>query len=262
MRVLAAALALLASTLGQAHAPNVLIFAASSLKTALDALAEPIRQATGVVATVSYASSAVLARQIEAGAPADLFISADTDWMDYAESRHLITPGSRVNLLGNALVLIAPAHLTQGGGTTATDERKALTIAPGFPLAAALGGGRLAVGETTSVPAGKYAKAALQRLGVWASVEGRLLPAENVRAALSLVSHGEAPLGIVYATDALADPGVGVVGTFPAGSHPAIVYPAGLVARGGAGAATVLAFLKTPAALAIFRRFGFTTPTP
>lgn len=239
----------------QTPAPGVLIFAASSLKTALDAMTSPVRQATGVAIRVSYASSAVLARQIENGAPADLFISADTDWMDYVDTRHLLQPGTRVDLLGNALVLVAPKS-----------EPVSLTIAPGFNLAGALGRRRLAVGETTAVPAGKYAKAALMRLGVWTSVEARLAPAENVRAALTLVSRGEAPLGIVYATDAAADPSVVVVDTFPANSHPAIVYPAALVARRGAAststpAAAVLAFLRSTQATAIFKQYGFTIPT-
>ena len=233
----------------QAPAPTVLIFAASSLKTALDAMAEPIRQSTGVVIKVSYASSAVLARQIEEGAPAEVFISADTDWMDYVDTRNLIKKDTRVDLVGNQLVLVAPAG-----------KKLPLKIGPGFKLAEALGSGRLAVGDPASVPAGKYAKAALASLGVWASVEKKLLPAENVRAALTLVSGGDAPLGIVYATDAFADPGVVVVDTFPPSSHPAIVYPAAVVSRGGAGAAAVISFLKSPAAMAIFHKFGFTNP--
>lgn len=247
MRLLAAAL-VLASTI-QAPARNVLVFAASSMKTALDAMAEPIQRTTGVAIKVSYASSAVLARQIEEGAPADLFISADTDWMDYVETRNLIKKGSRADIAGNELVLIAPAG-----------ARVNLKIAPGFALAAALGNGRLAIGEPMSVPAGKYAKAALTSLGVWAGVEKKLLPAENVRAALTLVSRGEAPLGVVYKTDAMADAGVVVVDTFPADTHPAIVYPGAVVSRGGAGAAEVLAFLRSPAALTIFKRFGFSAP--
>ena len=247
MRLVSAALAAILAATIQAPAPSVLIFAASSLKTALDAMAEPIRQSTGVTIKVSYASSAVLARQIEEGAPAEVFISADTDWMDYVDTRNLIKKDTRVDLVGNQLVLVAPAG-----------KNTALKIAPGFNLAAALGSGRLAIGEPTSVPAGKYAKAALTSLGVWASVERKLLPAENVRAALTLVSGGEAPLGIVYATDALADPGVVVVDAFPASSHPAIMYPAAVVSKGGADAAKVLSYLKSPAAMASFRKFGFT----
>jgi molybdate transport system substrate-binding protein len=248
-RLISAALAaILASTI-QAPAPTVLIFAASSLKTALDAMAEPIRQTTGVTIKVSYASSAVLARQIEEGAPAGMFISADADWMDYVDTRGLIKKDTRVNLLGNELVLVAPAG-----------QKPAISIAPGFNLAGALGNGRLAIGEPTSVPAGKYAKAALTSLGVWASVEKKLLPAENVRAALTLVSGGDAPLGIVYATDALADRGVTVVGTFPVTTHPPIVYPAALIGRGSAEAAKVLAYLRSAAAMAAFHTFGFSSP--
>lgn len=235
----------------QAPAKSVLIFAASSMKTALDAMAEPIKQATGVTIKVSYASSAVLARQIEEGAPADLFISADIDWMDYVDTRNLIKKASRADLVGNDLVLIAPAG-----------AKVAIKVGPGFGLAAALGNGRLAIGEPVSVPAGKYAKAALTNLGVWTSVEKKLLPAENVRAALTLVSGGEAPLGIVYKTDAMADAGVVIVDTFPVNSHPAIVYPGAVISRGGAGAAEVLAFLKSSAAMTIFKRFGFSAPRP
>lgn len=244
----AAILAVGAATPAASQAP-VLVFAASSLKTALDAMTGPIQEATGTKITVSYASSAVLARQIEEGAPAELFISADTDWMDYAAARGLIKRDSRVNLLGNELVLIAPAN-----------QKAALTIGPGFDLAGALGNGRLAIGEPASVPAGKYAKAALTSLGVWASVEKRLAPAENVRAALTLVSRGEAPLGIVYKTDARADPSVAVIGVFPASTHPLIVYPAALTSRGTRNAAEVLAFLGSAGATRIFQQFGFTKP--
>jgi molybdate transport system substrate-binding protein len=257
----AVATAILAATMHAAAAPpdadaahqgGVLIFAASSLKTALDAMTVPVQQATGISIRVSYASSAVLARQIENGAPADVFISADTDWMDYVDTRHLLRPNTRVNLLGNALVLIAPK-----------DRPVSLRITPGFSLLAALGRGRLAVGETSAVPAGKYAKAALMHLGVWTSVQSRLAPAENVRAALRLVSAGEAPLGVVYATDAAADPSVVVVDTFPADSHPAIVYPAALVSRKGAETTrgpAVLDFLRSAQASAICRHYGFAIP--
>ena len=242
------AAAVLASAPSAPQAP-VLVFAASSLKTSLDAMTGPIEETTGAKITVSYASSAVLARQIDEGAPAEIFISADIDWMDYAATRNLIKKESRVNLLGNELVLIAPAN-----------QKVALSIAPGFDLASALGSGRLAIGDPASVPAGKYAKAALTNLGVWASVEKKLAPAENVRAALTLVSRGEAPLGIVYKTDARADPSVAIVGVFPASAHPLIVYPAALTSRGGRGAAEVLAFLGSAGATRIFQQFGFTKP--
>ena len=225
---------------------DLLIFAASSLQTALDELAPAIEHATSVRVRVSYAASSALARQIESGAPAGLFLSADLDWMNYLGDRHLIKSGTRVNLLGNTLVLIAPAS-----------HAEPLAIVPGFPLARALGTGRLAIAEPAAVPAGKYAQAALTSLGVWDSVAAKLAPAENVRAALLFVSRGEAPFGIVYRSDALADRGVAIVGTFPATSHPPIVYPAAVTTAGGADAARVLEFLQTAAAKAVFARQGF-----
>jgi molybdate transport system substrate-binding protein len=230
-----------------ASADTITVFAAASLKEALDAAAKPFEDSTGNKVAVSYAASSALARQIEAGAPATLFISADLDWVDYVEKRGLAVPGTRRNLLGNDLVLIAPAASTA-----------ALKIAPGFDLAGALGkDGRLALANPDAVPAGKYAKAALTKLGVWPGVEGRVAPAENVRAALALVSRGEAPLGIVYRTDAMADKGVRVVDTFPAGSHPEIIYP--MVQLKGAGAATarLAEHLAAPAMRAAWERYGF-----
>lgn len=234
-----------------AHADgrSVTIFAAASLKNALDAVIASARRATGISAVVSYGASSTLAKQIEAGAPAQIFISADQDWMDHLERSNALMAGTRRNLLGNSLVLIAPKEQTA-----------AVRIVPGFPLAAMLGGGRLAVAETTSVPAGKYTKAALLHLGVWAFVEHRLAQAANVRAALALVARGEAPLGIVYATDAAAEPAVRVVATFPAVSHPAIVYPVALTATADAGVASDLfAYLTSEEAGTIFARYGFTT---
>jgi molybdate transport system substrate-binding protein len=228
---------------------DVLIFAAASLQTALDELIDPIRKATGVTAKVSYAASSALARQIEGGAPADLFVSADLDWMDYLAARKLVQPASRVNLLGNRLVLIAPR-----------DRPLTLTIAPGFAIAAALGSGRLALADPASVPAGKYARAALTSLGVWNSIASRIAQAENVRAALLLVSRGEAPLGVVYYTDATADPGVAIVDTFPETTHLPIVYPAALTSTASTGAAQVLEFLKSDAAWPAFHKQGFTKP--
>jgi molybdate transport system substrate-binding protein len=229
---------------------GLLVFAAASLKTALDELLPALTQAAGVPVRASYAASSALARQIEAGAPADIYISADEDWMNYVAERHLIDDRSRVLLLGNRLVLIAPAG-----------KKPALRIAPGFPLAAALGDdGRLAVADPTAVPAGKYARASLTTLGVWTQVEQRLAPAENVRAALRLVSTGEAPLGIVYGSDAIADPGVVVVGTFPDDSHPPIHYPAAVLAKAGDAARRALAALQTPSARAVFERNGFSRP--
>ncbi|MEO8070237.1 MAG: molybdate ABC transporter substrate-binding protein [Acidobacteriota bacterium] len=236
------------STEPQAHAPaaGVLVFAAASLQTALDELTPAIERATGVTIRTSYAASSALARQIESGAPAELFISADLDWMDYVAKRNLIQPTTRVNLLGNRLVLIAPAGQTV-----------ALKIAKNFPLAAALGRERLAVADPSAVPAGRYAQAALIALGVWGAVEPKLARAENVRAALLLVSRGEAPLGIVYRTDALADTGVVIVDTFPDDTHPKIVYPAALVTGAGPDAIKVLAFLRGDAATRVFVRQGF-----
>lgn len=197
----------------------LLVFAAASLKNALDAAAERFRAEQNRAVTVSYAASSALARQIEAGAPADVFISADRDWMDYLAHRDLIDAGTQRNLLGNGLVLIAPR-------TAPVDLR----IAPGMPLAAALGTGRLAMANTAAVPAGRYGKAALETLGVWTTVTANIAQAESVRAALALVAHGEAPLGIVYRSDAAAEPDVVVVDTFPAQTHPPIIYPIAVVA--------------------------------
>lgn len=232
----------------QAQAQDVVVFAAASLKTALDAVAKDWAAQTGDKAAISYAASSALAKQIESGAPADLFVSADLDWMDYLAERQLIDPATRANLLGNRLVLVAT-------GPNAAP----IAIAPNFDLAGALGGGRLAVGEVTSVPAGRYAKAALTALGVWPSVAGSLAQADNVRAALVLVSRGEAPLGIVYATDAKADPGVSVVGVFAQDSHPPIVYPIALTAAStNPHAKDFLAYIRSPAAAAVFEAQGFT----
>ena len=227
-------------------ADNVLLFAASSLQTAVDELVPLAERATATRVRVSYAASSALARQIENGAPAGVFISADLEWMDYLAERRLVQRETRVNLLGNALVLVTPAA-----------SMTSLRIAPGMPLAQALGRDRLAVANPSSVPAGKYAKAALTSLGVWDAVASRLAPAENVRAALLLVSRGEAPLGIVYRTDALADRGVRIVDTFPASTHPPIVYPAAVVAPGSAASGRLMAFLRTAAARDVFRRQGF-----
>jgi molybdate transport system substrate-binding protein len=247
---LAAALAVLrpASAAGARPAVGVLIFAAASLQTALDAIAPAEERATSVHMTMSYAASSALARQIESRAPADLFISADLDWMDYLDQRHLIRAGTRVNLLGNALVLIAPKS-----------KPVTLKIMPGFALAAALGGNRIAIADPAAVPAGKYAKAALTGLGVWDAVSSKVAAAEDVRAALRLVSRGEAPLGIVYKTDTLADNSVVIVDTFPASSHPAITYPIAMTTTtaSAADAEKVLDYLKSPAARTVFERQGF-----
>jgi molybdate transport system substrate-binding protein len=226
----------------------VLVFAAASLKNALDKIAADWRQGSGKKATVSYAASSTLAKQIENGAPADLFISADRDWMDYLQKRKLIDPASRIDLLGNSLVLIA-----------SKDSTVATTIAPGFPLAQSLRGGKLAMADPTAVPAGKYGKAALTQLGVWGSVERQIASAENVRAALLLVARGEAPLGIVYKTDAIAEPAIKIVAAFPPETHPPIVYPMAFIAGGANSDASALAaYLRGAAARAQFETQGFT----
>jgi molybdate transport system substrate-binding protein len=236
------------SPINGAHAQDVVVFAAASLTNALDQAAQRFEHQGGPQAKISYAASSVLAKQIENGAPADVFISADLDWMDYLEQRHLIQAKTRENLLGNELVLIAPAE----------SEVKA-EIKPGFDLAALLKGGRLAMADPDTVPAGKYGKAALEKLGMWNSVRSAVAPAENVRAALAFVSRRETPLGIVYATDAAADPRVKVVGVFPEDTHPPIVYPAALTADShNPNAGRMLAFLGSPAARAIFEKYGFT----
>jgi len=243
----AAAAALVVLTVAHALAAGVLVFGAASLKEALDEQARHFKAATGHDVTVSYAASSALARQIANGAPADLFISADLEWMDYLDERQLLRPGTRTELLRNALVLIAPAA-----------SRAQLAIGPGFPLVAALGQERLAMADPDSVPAGKYGRSALVHLGVWPSVEQRVARAENVRAALALVSRGEAPFGIVYATDAQADKGVRVVDTFPPDSHPAIVYPAAMVAASASPSAKpLLDYLESAAARPVWERYGF-----
>jgi molybdate transport system substrate-binding protein len=247
VRRLAVVLSLLVLGMQPASA-DVLVFAAASLKNALDDAANAYTQSRGERVAVAYAASSALARQIENGAPAALFISADRDWMDYLAARHLIRAETRTDLLGNRLVLIAPAA-----------SNLALEIKPGMPLAADLGGSRLALADPDSVPAGKYAKAALEALGVWSSVEGKLAQAENVRAALFFVARGEAALGIVYETDAAADKAVRVLARFPADTHPPIVYPAALTAAGkGEDAAKFLMYLQSPEARAFFETQGFT----
>ena len=236
------------STVASAQAPKLIVFAAASLKDALDEANALYQRDKGQDTATSYAASSTLAKQIEAAAPADVFISADLDWMDYLAKRNLIKPETRANLLGNRLVLIAP--VASGGK---------LSIAPNFPLAQALGNGRLAIADPNGVPAGRYGKAALESLGVWSSVADRLAPAENVRATLALVSRGEAPLGIVYQTDANSNKGVQIVGTFPENTHPAIIYPIAVVASStNPGASGYVAFLKSSAARTIFEKHGFT----
>ena len=234
----------------QAAQPKpLLVFAAASLKNALDAVDARLEQDKGVKVLASYAASSALAKQIEAGAPADVFISADIDWMGYLARKNLIKPQTRANLLGNDLVLIAPS-----------DSAATVAIHPGFGLAGLLGQGRLAMADPDAVPAGKYGKAALEKLGVWNSVQSHIAPAENVRAALLLVARGESPLGIVYRTDAAVEPHVKVVGTFPEDTHPPIVYPVAVTASSKLPekAAAYVAYLRSATAGAIFQKQGFT----
>jgi molybdate transport system substrate-binding protein len=233
----------------RAQGGGMVVFAAASLKNALDEIAAAWAKDTGKPAPrISYAASSALARQMEQGAPADLFISADLDWMDYAAGKNLIRPDSRFNLLGNKIVLIAPR-----------DSRTTTLALTGGELAKALAGGKLSMGNVDAVPAGKYGKAALEKLGAWTSVKDSIAQAENVRAALVLVARGEAPLGIVYSTDAAAEPGVKVVATFPADSHPPITYPAALARESkNADAKNFLDFLRSAKARAVFEKQGFT----
>jgi molybdate transport system substrate-binding protein len=235
-----------------AQGKDVLVFAAASLKNALDDIAGQWQRETGKKVVIAYAASNTLIKQIEQGAPADIFISADLDWMDYGQQKNLIKPDSRFNLLGNRLVLIAPK-----------DSGVSANIQPGFDLATLLKGGRLAMGNVDAVPAGKYGKAALEKLGVWDSVKDKIAQAESVRAALLFVSRGEAPLGMVYQTDAAADPGVKIVGTFPENTHPPIIYPVALTKEStNPNAQAFLDYLRLPAARAAFERQGFTVLAP
>ncbi|WP_275785286.1 molybdate ABC transporter substrate-binding protein [Pararhizobium gei] len=228
-------------------AEKVIVFAAASLKNALDAVNAEWRKESGKEATVSYAASSALARQIESGAPADVFLSADLAWMDYLAARKRIKNDSRANLLGNRIVLV-----------TGKTNAPAVDIRQGFNLKGLLGDEKLAMGAVDSVPAGKYGKAALEKLGVWSSVEKNVAGSENVRAALLLVSRGEAPYGIVYQTDAAADKGVTIAGTFPRDSHPPIVYPVALtIGSKNPDALAYLDFIRSPKAAALFEAHGF-----
>jgi molybdate transport system substrate-binding protein len=224
------------------------VFAAASMKNALDDIDSAYTAKTGIKISASYAASSTLAKQIEQGAPADVFVSADTDWMDYAISKKNIDEPTRVNLLGNSIVLIAPR-----------DSRiDKVAIGPGFDLSKLAGDGKIATGDVKAVPVGKYAKAALEKLGAWQASEPKFAMAESVRAALTLVARGEAVLGIVYATDAKVEPGVKVVGTFPTDSHPAIIYPVAATTTARTGTADYLAFLRSSASKAILEKYGFT----
>jgi molybdate transport system substrate-binding protein len=227
---------------------SLTVFAAASMKNALDDIDAAYTARTGIRIVASYAASSALAKQIEQGAPADVFVSADTDWMDYAMRKKTIGESTRVNLLGNSIVLITPKD-------SSIDH---VAIGPGFELAKLAGGGKIATGDVKAVPAGKYAKAALEKLGAWQTVESKFAMAENVRAALTLVTRGEAALGIVYATDARVEPGVKIVGTFPPESHPPVIYPVAATTTAKAEAADYLAFLRSSVAKTIFEKYGFT----
>jgi molybdate transport system substrate-binding protein len=229
-----------------AQGSGPVVFAAASLKNALDAVNAQWTKEGGKRAKISYAASSALAKQIEQGAPAQMFVSADLAWMDYLEKKNLIQRQTRANLLANRIVLIAHK-----------DKATPIEIKRGFDLAGVIGQGRLALANVEAVPAGRYAKAALQTLGVWDSVAGRIAQAENVRAALLLVSRGEAPAGIVYRTDAAADPNVRIIGTFPDNSHPPIVYPIALTTGASADAAAFLAYVRSARAKPLFEAHGF-----
>ncbi len=245
--IVAAALLAVGQLCAHAQERPVTVFAAASLKEAMDELARRFERAGSGRVLVSYAASPALARQIENGAPADIFVSADLEWMDYLEKRKLVRAGTRANLLSNRLVLIAPA-----------DSKAVLTIGPRFPLAALLGDKRLAMADPDSVPAGKYGRVALEALEVWAEVAPKVARAENVRAALALVARGETPFGIVYATDALAERKVRVIGEFAAHLHPAIVYPAALTsASKSERAGSFLQFLRSAEARPVWQQYGF-----
>jgi molybdate transport system substrate-binding protein len=226
---------------------NLTVFAAASMKNALDDIDAAYTAKTGIKIVASYAASSALAKQIEQGAPADIFLSADTDWMDYAATRKAINEPTRVNLLGNSIVLIAPKD----------SNIDKVSIGQGFDLAKLAGNGKIATGDVSAVPVGKYAKAALEKFGAWQAAEPKFAMAESVRAALTLVARGEAALGIVYSTDARVEPGVKIVGTFPADSHPPIIYPVAATTAAKAEAVSYLAFLRSSAAKAIFEKYGF-----
>ena len=249
-RVLFAVLALVALApcgVAQPVTATVTVFAAASLTDSLKAVAAAYQSGTGAKIVLSFGASSTLARQIDQGAQADIFLSADSDWMDFLQKNGRIAAGTRKDLLGNQLVLIA-----------ASDAGPVPRIAPHFDLAGALGARKLALADPASVPAGKYGKAALTALGVWDSVADKVAPAENVRVALEYVARGEAPFGIVYATDARIAPSIRVAGVFPQDSHAPIVYPAALTTDAGVAARAFLAFLSGPQARAIFEKAGFT----
>jgi molybdate transport system substrate-binding protein len=231
----------------QAQDSSILVFAAASMKNALDDVDAAFTKQTGIAVVASYDASSALMRQIDQGAPADVYISADQKWMDYGSQKQLIDDSTRVNLLGNTLVLIA-----------SKDSRLSdVTIGQGFDLAGLAGAGRIATGDVRAVPVGIYARAALQKLGLWEAVEPKLAMVGNVRAALVLVARDEAPLGIVYATDAKVEPAVKVIAAFPDDSHEPIVYPVAATRTAKPAAARYLSFLRSAAARAVFERYDF-----
>lgn len=239
---------LAAKTQESAQAKTLTVFAAASMKNAVDDINAEYTKRNGVKVTASYAASSALAKQIESGAPADVFASADLEWMDYVTGKKLIKDDTRANLLGNRLVLIAPKDSKIGN----------ITIGQGFDVAKLAGDGRIATGDVRAVPVGKYAKAALEKLGAWKAAEPKFAMAENVRAALTLVGRGEAVLGIVYETDAKVEPNVKIIAHFPEDSHPAITYPVAATATAKPEAAGYVQFLRSSAAKAIFEKYGFT----
>jgi len=232
---------------GKAVAADVTVFAAASMKNALDEVQQAWSAQKRGKVVISYAASSALARQIEKGAPADIFVSADLDWMDYLSQRKLVNEPTRVNLLRNELVMIAPQS-----------SKVSLALRKDLKLAELLGNERLSMADPDSVPAGKYGKSALESMGLWAQVSNRIIRADNVRTALNFVARGESPLGIVYRTDAAAEDKVRIVAAFPGDSHPPIVYPAALLAESrGREAAAFFNFMKSPAAITVFRKHGF-----
>src|SRR6202140_2040161 len=227
---------------------SLIVFAAASIKNALDDIDAAYTAKTAFRVAASYAATSALAKQIEQGAPADIFVSADTDWMDYATAKKNTNEPTRVNLLGNSIVLIAPRD----------SKIDNVAIAPGFDLAKLAGDGKIATGDVKAVPVGKYAKAALEKLGAWQAAEPKFAMAESARAALTRLARGEASRGIVYSIDAKVEPGVKSVGTFPADSHPPIIYPVAATTTAKAEATDYLAFLRSSAAKTVLEKYGFT----
>jgi molybdate transport system substrate-binding protein len=231
---------------------SITLFAADSMKNALDDINAAFTKSTHIKVTASYGANSALMKQIEQGAPADVFASADLGWMDYGSQKKVINDKTRINLLGNRLVLIAPKDSKLGN----------VTIGSGFNLAQLAGDGRIATGDVRAVPVGIYAKAALEKLGSWQAAAPKFAMTENVRAALTLVARGEAPLGIVYATDAIIEPRVKIIGVFPADSHPEIVYPVAATVTAKLEALAYLSYLRSAAAKAVFGLYGFVVLIP